>query len=115
MTYRFEKVIDGLSKYIDREVYVGMNDFQELVARVFIGRVLNNSESVKKALIDNGFIRTFGIIDEDGMVDVDTLANDVKREIGRKDKLVVNVPMFGKLTFTPSDIDVMVNYIKEVL
>lgn len=113
MTYRFEKVIDGLSKYIDREIYGGMTDMQELVARVFVGRIINNTEGVKKALIDNGYLRTFGIIGEDGSVDIDTLAKDVKREIERKEKLVVSIPMFGRLTFTPNDVDVIVNYIKE--
>lgn len=112
MTYTFEKVIDGISKYIDREIYAGMNDFQELVARIFVGRVIDNEEGVKKALIDNGFIRTFAIMDKDGMVDIDTLAKDVKREIERKGKLVVSIPMFGKMTFTPEDVDVILNYIK---
>jgi hypothetical protein len=115
MTYRFEKVIDGLTKYIDREIYHGMNDLQELAARVCVGRVINNTESIKKALMDNGFVRTFGIIDEEGMVDVDDLAKDIKREIERKGKLVVSLPMFGRLTFTPNDVDVIVNYIKEVI
>lgn len=112
MTYTFEKVIDGISKYIDREIYAGMNDLQELVARIFVGRVIDNEEGVKKALIDNGFIRTFAIMDKDGMVDVETLAKDVKREIERKGKLVVSIPMFGKMTFTPEDVDVILNYIK---
>jgi hypothetical protein len=112
MTYRFEKVIDGLSKYIDREIYGKMTDMQEIVARVFVGRIINNTEGVKKALIENGYIRTFGIIGEDGMVDIDTLAKDVKREIERKGKLVVSIPMFGKMTFTPEDVDVILNYIK---
>jgi hypothetical protein len=49
------------------------------------------------------------------MVDVDDLAKDIKREIERKGKLVVSLPMFGRLTFTPNDVDVIVNYIKEVI
>lgn len=112
MKYRFEKVIEGISKYIDKEIYAGMNDVQELVARIFVGRIMDNMEGVKKALIDNGFIRTFGIIDGEGMVDVDALAKDLKREIERKGKLVVSIPMFGKLTFVPTDIDAILNTIK---
>ena len=113
MTYKFEKVIEGISKYIDREVYAGMNDVQELVARIFVGRVIDNMEGVKKALIDNGFIRTFAIIDGDGMVDVDALAMDIRREVERKGKLVVSIPMFGKMTFMPSDVDSLISCIKE--
>lgn len=112
MKYRFEKVIEGISKYIDKEIYAGMNDVQELVARIFVGRIIDNMEGVKKTLIDNGFIRTFGIIDGEGMVDVDALAKDIRREIERKGKLVVSIPMFGKLTFVPTDIDAILNTIK---
>ena len=67
------KVIDGISKYIDSEMYSGMNDLQEFAARVLIGRVITNKDNVKEYLVNNGFIRTFGIIDGDGMVDVEGL------------------------------------------
>ena len=105
MKYTFEKVIDGISKYIDNEIYSGMNDLQEFAARVFIGRFISNEESFKNSLINNGFIRTFGIIDSDGMVDVDALMKDIKRELSRKEKLSISIPMFGTMTFVPSDVD----------
>jgi hypothetical protein len=111
MKYEFEKVIEGISKYIDTEIYSGMNDLQEFAARVFIGRFLTNQESIKQSLINNGFLRTFNVIDESGMVDVETLATDIKREIARKDKITFSIPMFGKLTFKPGDVDVLVNTI----
>jgi hypothetical protein len=107
MKYEFEKVIDGLSKYINDEIYAGMNDLQEFAARVMVGRIINNRENVKEILINNGFIRTFGIIDAEGMVDVESLANDIKREIARKEKITFNVPMFGRMTFKPSDVDML--------
>lgn len=113
MLYKFEKVIDGLSKYIDREIYSGMNDLQEICARVIVGRVIGNTESLKKMLTENGILRTYGIIDGEGMVDVDALARDVKREMEKKGKIVISIPMFGNLTFIPPDIDVICNYIKE--
>lgn len=112
MTYRFERVLDGISKYIDREIYSGMNDFQEFVARLAVGRVINNSDGIKAALINNGVVRTFGIIDSEGMVDIDTLAQDIKREIERKGKLVISVPMFGTMTFVSADVDAMLRCIK---
>jgi hypothetical protein len=107
MKYEFEKVIDGLSKYINDEIYAGMNDLQEFAARVMVGRIINNRENVKEMLINNGFIRTFGIVDAEGMVDVESLANDIKKEIARKEKITFNVPMFGRMTFKPSDVDML--------
>lgn len=105
MKYQFEKVIDGMVTYINDEMFMGMNDWQEMTARILVARVVNNQEVVKKALIDNGFIRTFGIIDSEGMVDVCGLANDIKQEIVKKGKMTFTVPMFGKISFLPSDVD----------
>jgi hypothetical protein len=107
MKYEFEKVIDGMSNYINNHIYSGMNDWQRFLARVMVGRFLNNQENVKNMLIHNGFIRTFGIIDDDGMVDVHTLAEDIKRELMREEKITFDIPVFGKYTFTPSDVDVL--------
>jgi hypothetical protein len=45
------------------------------------------------------------------MVDVDSLIKDIKKEIERKGSLVVSIPMFGKLTFKPSDANVLYKYI----
>ncbi len=107
MMYKFERVIEGLSKYISDELYPDMNDWQEFMARVVVGRILNNQDQIRDIISSNGFIRTFGIIDKDGNVDVETLAEDIKREISRKEKITLEIPMFGKITFRPSDIDVI--------
>ena len=34
-------------------------------------------------------------------------ANDIKREIARRDKLTLSIPWIGKITFRPSDVDVL--------
>ena len=114
MKYEFEKVINGLSKYINNNnLYSNMNDWQEMVARLAVGRVLTNQGKIKETLINNPFIRTFDIIDESGMVDVDALAADIKREVMRKEKFTISIPVIGKLTFSPSDVDVLKQTITE--
>ena len=113
MTYKFEKVIDGIARYINAEIYTGMNDLQEMLARIAVGRVINNEKAIKESLMNNGIIRTFGLIDNDGMVDVEGLRGELKREIERKGKISISIPMFGKLTFTPDDVDVLCRYITE--
>lgn len=111
MKYEFEKVIDGIGKYINGEIYSNLTAWQEFLARLMIGRILTNEENVKTMLINNPYIRTFGIIDSDGMVDVDDLAKDLKREIARKEKITFELPMFGNMTFNPSDVDILYKHI----
>lgn len=105
MKYEFEQVIDGISEYINDELLSRMNDVQEFAARVLIGRVINNKDNIKNSLMHNGFFKTFGIMDSDGKIDVGELACDIKRELSKQEKITFSIPMFGKLTFKPSDID----------
>jgi hypothetical protein len=105
MKLEFEKIIEGMAQYINDELYPRMNDLQEFMARVLVGRVINNEEAIKDILINNGFLRTFAIIDNEGMVDIYSLAKDLKREIGRKEKITFDIPFFGKISFKPCDVD----------
>lgn len=114
MKYKFEKVVESAAKWLGEEIYPKMNDLQEFVARMVVGRVLENEGKIKEVLSANGMLRTFGFIDDEGMVDADVLFADIKREIERKGKLVINIPWIGKLTFTPEDADALYKYITVV-
>lgn len=101
----FNRVIDGLARYMNNNLFANMNDWQEVVARVAVGRIIGNPESLKQSLMANGIVRTFAVLDSEGNVDLEPLMRDLKREIDRKGKLTVEIPMFGKMSFVASDID----------
>lgn len=107
MKCEFEKVLHGITKYIDSELYSHMNSLQEFTARVLVGRVLSNEKEIKEKFIENGYIRTFGFVDSDGNVEVKELAKDIKRELARQGKVEIVLPMFGKMTFVPADVDIL--------
>ena len=111
MKVKFEAVVDGINRYIDKEIYSGLNDAQEFLARLVVGRVNQNAEGIKQFLMTNGVMRTMGIVDSDGMVDLEQLLGDVKREIERKESLKISVPMLGTLTFKATDVDVLYDMI----
>ena len=100
----FNRVVDGLLRYINNNVFKNMNDWQQVLARIAIGRI--NPEDLKQSLTANGFVRTFAIMDSDGNVDLEPLARDLKREIENKGgRLSIEIPLFGKMIFKPADID----------
>lgn len=101
----YNKVINGIVKYIDREIVPNMNEWQEVVARIAMSRFVNNSNVLKDSLTHNSFVRTFAIIDETGNVDVEGLANDLKEQIRKKGKIEFTLPIFGTFKFVESDID----------
>lgn len=112
MKVEFERVLDGINRYIDREIYPSLNDLQEFAARLVVGRINSSSSTIKEYLMSNGFVMTFGLIDRDGMVEIDQLMHEVRKELERKGSIQVDVPMIGKLTFKPVDVDMLCEEIK---
>lgn len=100
---KLDRVMNGVARYLDKEVYAGMNDWQEILARIAVSRVLDNKNI--ENLINNPYIKTFAIADAEGNIDVDGLYRDLKRLIQAKGKVEITLPMFGKFTFTESDVD----------
>lgn len=111
MKVKFETVIDGLNRYLDREIYKNLNDLQEFVARLAVGRINQNTEAIKVALMNNGFAKTLCLVDSEGMVEIDALLHEVRKEVERKGHIQVEIPMIGKITFCPSDVDVLREHI----
>lgn len=109
----FNRVIDGIIRYLNREIFVGLNDWQDIMARVAISRMVGNRDQLKQTLMGNGFLQTLGIVDSRGMVDVEGLADDLRNEIRRKGKLVIKIPLLGTFTFTESDVDTLYGTIVE--
>ena len=107
MKVKFESVIDGINRYLDKEIYGNLNDLQEFLARLAVGRINQNAEFIKNALMTNGLAKTLCIVDSEGMVDVESLCQDIKKEIDRKGSIQVEIPMIGKLTFKAVDVDVL--------
>lgn len=107
----FERVIDGIARYLDKEIYSGMNDIQEVVARVAVGRILGNKDGVKIMLAENPIVKSLMIIDDNGMVDIEKILADLKAEISKKGSISIQIPWFGKMKFVPEDVDKLYNEI----
>jgi hypothetical protein len=111
----FNKVINGMIRFIDKEIMPQMNDWQEFIARMAVGRFSKNSETLKDVLSNNAFLKTFAIIDEQGMVDVEGLVADLKELIRNKGKFEFSIPMMGNFKFVESDVDKLHQYINGVI
>jgi hypothetical protein len=105
----FEQVLDGVMRFLNREILSKMDGWQEVVARAVVGRVIGNTDALKQTIISNGLIKTMGVVDCQGNVDVDGVLTSLKREIEKKGSIEVKIPMVGKITFRPEDIDTIRN------
>lgn len=103
---QFEKVLHGIMKYINKEIAPSLNDWQSMLMRVAMARILGNKENIKKMLTENPFIKTFAIIDADGDVDVSGLMKDIKGEIEYSGgNFEFTLPLFGTFNFSAADVD----------
>ena len=105
MSIEFNKVMDGIARYLDKEVYSGMNDVQEVVARIAVGRVLGNKDGVKNMLSANPIVKSLMVINDDGTVDIERILAELKAEISKKGSVSIQIPWFGKMKFVPEDVD----------
>lgn len=110
---KLEKIMDGAVRFFNEEIVSGMSDWQEIAARIAIGRIYENQNGVIQMLSQNGVVRAFGIVDADGNIDIEKLGSDLRREIDKKGKMQISVPGFGKFSFTASDVDKLMSYMKE--
>jgi hypothetical protein len=108
----FEKVLKGINKYLNNEIYNGMNDWQEVLARTAVSRFIGDGEKLKESLVNNGYVKTFAIMDENGDVDVDGLYKELKTAVEQKGKMTIKIPLFGSFTFTADDVDKLYNTIQ---
>ena len=105
MYARITDIVRGFVKYADKYLYASMNDLQEIAARAFLSRALAKRDTLEKAIASNPLLQTFSVLSEDGTVEIDEWAELLKNEIAKKGKMTVTVPMFGRFTFYPDDID----------
>lgn len=108
---RIEQVISGLLKYLDREIFPSMNDWQAILGRVVVGRIANNADAIKNVLTTNAFFKTFAIIDENEHVDVEGVFRDIMTSMQSKPTIEISIPMFGTFKLNSEDIGKMKNYI----
>ena len=111
MKVKFENVLDGINKFINKEIYCNLNPAQEFLARVIVGRINQNSSVIKNNLMNNGFLKTLAVVDSDGMVEIDDIIQSVKQEIERQEHLKIEIPLIGTITFKPEDADTLYNEI----
>jgi hypothetical protein len=110
----FNKVLNGIAKYLSKEVLSNMNSWQSALSRVAVARIINNSGNIHKMLTENAFIKTFGVFDDSGNVDIDGLISDLKTAIREKGYIEFELPLFGTFKFVESDVDKMHSYIRSV-
>lgn len=113
MQMRFEHIAERLSRYVERNVFPTMNNLQRIGVRTFLGMVKARPDSFKAKIVDNPILGWLLIEDEDGEIDIDPMLDGLKEAVEREGTLVLDTKMFGKMTFHPQDIELLIRTMRE--
>lgn len=112
MNYNTEQIVKGIMRYADSEVMEKLPTSGQWIVGTFINLASDKVSNVAESLTENPIVKMLDIVDEDGLVDVDTLTEAIKSSADRYGKVTIEVPLVGKLTFSASDIDRLRTYIQ---
>lgn len=107
-----EKIEHGVAAYLDSELMPKFpsTGWEKVLAGTAIGLAIRKSSNIIESYKDNKMVQMLGIMDAEGNVDVDVLAEELKKNIS-KDGVKVDVPFIGALTFHKEDVDKLHEYI----
>lgn len=102
----------GVASYLDAELMPNFpNDgIQKVLAGTVIGLAIRKSGSIIQSFSDNQYVKMLGIMDDEGNVDLDLLKDEFKKNIS-ENGFVLDIPMFGTMTFHKADVDKLYKHI----
>lgn len=105
---KFERVINGIYRYLEREMFPKLTSWQAVAMGVVAGRLVKRADAVKITLQTHPIAKLLGIVDENGNVDITELYNDIKTEAQKRQGIAFeDVPLIGNIKFAVEDIDKM--------
>lgn len=109
-----KKVIETIFKYLEKNMVPGMNGLQEIAFYAVREAVDDEADHLIELIKAKPLVRAIAAIDKDGSVDVEKLANRVRKGIEAKGSLTTDIPLYGPVKFVPEDIDNILADLKEV-
>lgn len=97
------RIREGVIDYATNHMMPKMDSKGQFIFGIGLGMVSSRIEDVVRKFSDNELLNTLGII-QDGQVDYDTLFSAAMAQIKRQGKLVLDVPLIGRLTFDEQDL-----------
>ena len=110
---KIERIIEGLLKYIDRNILPHMTGLQEAGYLVIGELVRSNPEVINSYINQNFVLRAYLAADKDGNIDIDRLYNALEKVIAKKGMLSFEIPLYGNFRLEPSDLRALFATIKE--
>lgn len=109
--YEYNKVINGIAKYIDTEIVDKIVGWKKWVVGSGVGIALSNATDVFNQLKNNDFVKMLNIIDKDDKIDVDKIYKEMKKQ-AKKSAITFDAPIIGAITLNEQDVEKIYEIIK---
>lgn len=108
------KIEKGVAAYLDGELMPKLpsSGLERVLTGTALSLAIRRSGTIIAGYKDNKAVQMLGIMDANGNVDVDALAEELKKNIPTEG-VKVDVPIIGALTFHKDDVDKLYEYIIE--
>lgn len=109
-----DKIEKGIAGYLDAELMPQFKggSIEKVIAGTTVSLALRKTGAMIDSFKDNPAIKALGIMNSDGDVDIDAIAEELKKNID-KNGVKIDVPMLGTMTFHKDDVDKLYKYIME--
>lgn len=101
----------GIVNFIDEEILPKMQGWQKWAFGTVAGVMAKKSDSLLNDLAKNPLVKSLGIIDKDGNVDIETIYAELQKQAS-KTPATIPIPMIGEIRLTSEDVDSLYRYIK---
>lgn len=107
-----KNIEQGVAAYLDNELMPQLPNtgIERVLAGTALSLAIRRSGTIIGSFKDNKIVQMLGIMDAEGNVDVDVLAEELKKNIPTEG-VKVEVPVIGALKFHKEDVDKLHEYI----
>lgn len=107
-----DKIEKGVASYLDGELMPKLqsNGWEKVLVGTAASLAIHRTGAIIAGYKDHKLVKMLGIMDDEGNVDVEVLAAEVKKNIP-KDGVKVDIPIIGIMTFHKDDVDKLCEYI----
>lgn len=107
-----DKIERGVANYLDGELMPQLqsNGFEKVLVGTAASLAIHKIGAIVVSYKDNKLVKMLDVMDDNGNVDVDVLAAELKKNIP-KEGVKVDIPVVGTMTFHEDDVDKLYEYI----
>lgn len=108
-------LIPGISRFIDENVlaHYPATSMKRIIMAGAVSLYLKQNEGIVDTLTSNPLFTGFGVIQDNGMINIDLIRDTLKTEISKAGFMRLTIPMVGDIDFTTDDVDALYRFIVE--